>query len=366
MPPPSFPSQIFETQHGKIEVKQYKDGLKTPWSIAFLPDETLLITLKQGQLKHFDPISKRYRNIENIPKVVSKGQGGLLDVAVSNNFDKDQTIFLSYSRSVGLFSAATAVMRAKLQLEPQLKLTDHRIIYEQTKPTSSGFHYGSRIVVKGEDIYITNGDRGDEDRAQDVFDTAGSIIRVKTNGSIPKDNPFASGKKGHATIWSYGHRNPQGLALDELTGEVWSVEHGARGGDEINLPQKGKNYGWPIISYGTHYSGGKIGIGTEAPNMEQPKYYWDPSIAPSGMTIYRGALFPQWQGDIFVGALKDRKIVRLEKTKAGEVKQAEILLEGEYGRIRDVRTGPKGAIWFITDSEQGGLYQIIPAKEKNP
>ena len=233
------------------------------------------------------------------------------------------------------------------------------VILRQTPDRRAGFHYGSRIVPDGKgNLFVTFGDRGDDDQAQDPNGTLGKVIRITTDGSIPAGNPFANGG-GRPEIWSIGHRNPQGAALDEA-GRLWTVSHGARGGDEINRPEAGKNYGWPVISYGTEYSGAKIGIGTERAGMEQPLWYWDPSIAPSGMMIYSGRLWPAWKGDIFVGALKYALLSRLDRD-GDRVTGEERLFPRTYGRIRDVREGPQGGIWFLSES-QGTLYRMMPAR----
>ena len=226
------------------------------------------------------------------------------------------------------------------------------------KKTDSGRHFGSRIVVARDgNLFVTIGDRAERERAQDPQDAAGSVLRISKDGSIPADNPFADGKQGLPEIFSIGHRNAQGATLHPETGELWTLSHGARGGDEINRPEAGKNYGWPVISYGKHYSGAKIGVGSEAPGMEQPVYYWDPSIAPSGLAFYSGELFPEWEGNLFAGALKFRMLVRLE-IKDGRVVHEEELFQGVYGRVRDVRVFDDGALWLLTDSDNGKILRI--------
>ena len=241
------------------------------------------------------------------------------------------------------------------------RLEDVKVLASMNRKTSGGRHFGSRIVPAPDGtLFVTLGDRGEEDRAQDPQDHAGSVLRVAADGSIPSDNPFADGGQALPEIWSTGHRNIQGAAIEPETGVLWTVEHGARGGDEINIPQAGKNYGWPVISYGRHYSGLSIGVGTEAEGYEQPVHYWDPSIAPSGMAFYTGDAVPQWRGDLFVGALKDQLISRLEVAD-GEVVSEERLIAGEYGRIRTLRNGPDGALWFSTDEGEGAIYRISGA-----
>jgi glucose/arabinose dehydrogenase len=225
--------------------------------------------------------------------------------------------------------------------------------------TGAGRHFGSRIAVASDGtLFFTIGDRGDGDRAQDMNDHAGAVLRINPDGSVPSDNPFANGG-GAPELWSKGHRNAQGMDFDSETGVLYSVEHGARGGDEINRPEPGLNYGWPVISYGRHYSGGEIGIGTAAEGYEQPVYYWDPSIAPGGMAVYRGEMFPEWDGDLLVAALKYQMLVRLDlDSETGEVLGEERFLKGAYGRIRDVIVAPDGALLMVTDDDNGAVLRL--------
>ena len=230
------------------------------------------------------------------------------------------------------------------------------------KKNSSGRHFGSRIVPDGKgNLFFTIGDRGKQLRAQDPLDAAGNVMRIRTDGSIPEDNPFIETTATLPQIWSMGHRNPQGATLHPVTGKLWTQSHGARGGDEVNIPEAGKNYGWPIISYGRNYIGTQIGEGTEAPGYEQPIYYWDPSIAPSGMDFYEGDAVPAWKGNLFVGALKFETLVRLE-TDGEKITGEERLFEGEFGRIRDVRSFHDGALWFLTDDSDGAIYRVTQAE----
>ena len=235
-----------------------------------------------------------------------------------------------------------------------------KVIFTQSNKTGSEVHFGSRIVLAPDNsLFITVGDRGDRRRAQDPFDHAGSIIRVYRDGSVPLDNPFADGKKGLPEIWSIGHRNPQGATWNPVTNSLWTIAHGARGGDEVNHPEAGKNYGWPVISFGRNYGGSKIGEGTHKPGMEQPVYFWDPSIAPSGFAFYNGDAFPNWKGNLFVGALKYQLLARLELTN-GKIKKEERIFTGVFGRIRDVRQGPEGFLYLLTDEFPGALIRVKP------
>lgn len=352
----------FKTEHYTIQVDTVVDGLSNPWGLAFLPDGSSLITEKAGSLRHLS-LDGSLISISGVPEVRALGQGGLLDVAVDPDFEQNQTIYLSYSEpSEDRDEAGTAVARAHLTLYPTPQLKDLQVIFSQNKKSNTGRHFGSRIVITPDrKLFITQGDRADRPRAQDPFDHAGSIVRLNPDGSIPKDNPFADGTQAMREIWSIGHRNIQGATWHKGTKSLWTVEHGARGGDEINHPKSGRNYGWPVISYGKHYIGTKIGEGTHKTGMEQPVHYWDPSIAPSGLAYYDGKAFPKWHGNLFVGALKEQMLVRLE-LEGEQVVHEEHLLNDEYGRIRDVRQGPDGFVYLLTDSDNGKLLRIKPAQ----
>ncbi|MDA5095564.1 PQQ-dependent sugar dehydrogenase [Aliiroseovarius sp. KMU-50] len=351
-PTPAKAQETVKTSAGTVIIEPVLRGLNAPWAVGFLPDGGFLVTERDGRLliaKSGDKI----RAVSGVPKVVAKGQGGLLDVVVARDFAQSGEIFLSYSepRTGG---AATALAVARLDAKAA-RLTDLRVIFRMKHASRSNKHFGSRIVeARDGTLFLTIGDRGDRDLAQDPMRHNGKVIRVARDGSIPADNPFAKGG-ALPEIWSLGHRNPQGAALD-LQGRFWTVAHGARGGDEVNRPEAGKNYGWPVISYGRHYTGFKIGVGTKAPGMEQPRYYWDPSIAPSGMMIYSGKLWPKWKGDIFIGALKFDYIARLE---GNPLKEAEQLFRDQFIRIRDVREAPDGTIWFLAVGDDA-LYRIRP------
>lgn len=350
-------AQTFDSSAGPLQVTRMAGPFERPWAVAFLPDGARLVTERDGRLWHLDPGMNR-REVTGVPQVRAEGQGGLLDVVAARDFAGTREIFLSYAEPVGGRSRTAAAV-ARLS-EDNARLENLRVIFRQQPATPQPKHYGSRIVEAPDGtLWITVGERGERPLAQDMQAHHGKVVRVARDGSVPPDNPFV-GRTGLDEIWSLGHRNPQGAALDPESGQLWVVEHGAQGGDEVNQPQPGRNYGWPVISYGRHYSGAKIGEGTQKPGMEQPAHYWDPSIAPSGMAIYSGRLWPEWQGDIFVGALKYQLIARIEKQGSRLVGE-ERLFQGKFGRIRDVREGPDGALWFLTDAGRGWLYRITPA-----
>ncbi|WP_299420934.1 PQQ-dependent sugar dehydrogenase [uncultured Shimia sp.] len=348
-------SSELETSQGKFHISAVVERLKEPWAFAFLPRGEILITEKRGKLLHVTASGMR-STVKGLPPIHVQGQGGLLDVIVANDFERSRTVFLSYViKQKG--GAGTAVMRARLS-EDGKRLSDQRKIFEMAVGSSGGRHFGSRIVQASDGmLYVTIGERGDRPAAQSLERHEGSVVRFSPDGAIPASNPFYATDGTQKEIWSYGHRNPQGLALD-LTGKLWAVEHGAKGGDELNLIQKGANYGWPVISYGTHYSGFKIGEGTAKSGMRQPEYYWDPSIAPSGLMIYSGKLWPKWKGDFFTGSLKFDYISRLSGAAPREVEQ----LKGpSTKRVRDIREGPGGGIWFLSE-DKGTLYRMTPAR----
>ena len=333
-------------------------GLDHPWGLDFLPDGSLIVTERTGALRILQK-DRLSEPVAGVPDVAAKGQGGLLDVALSPNFAASRLIFLSFSEP-GPGGASTALARARLAGgNGKWRLDDLSVIFRASKKTGSGVHFGSRIVFSPDGaLFLTLGERGERDRAQDGFDHAGSVIRIHPDGSVPPDNPFADGAKALPEIWSKGHRNPQGAAWDTLTGGLLTVEHGARGGDEVNSPQPGRNYGWPIITFGRDYTGLTIGEGTQKAGYEQPLHYWDPSIAPSGLAVYSGSMFPEWQGDLLVGALKFELLSRLDRDSAGKILAEERYFEGEFGRIRDVNVGPDGAIYLLTDDDDGAIIRL--------
>jgi glucose/arabinose dehydrogenase len=343
-----------------VQLETVGAGLSYPWSVAFLPDEGFLVTERDGAVKHIDPSGKQ-SEVAGAPEVFAQGQGGLLDVALSPDFSTDRTVFLTYSQG-SPEGAGTSLFRARLAnaFEGGFVLEDGQTIFSGNNRAYGGRHFGSRLAFAPDGtLFMTVGERGDGERAQDTADHAGSVLRLTRDGQPAPDNPFVDQEGVKPEIWSYGHRNPQAAAIHPDTGVLWTVEHGARGGDEINIPEAGKNYGWPVISYGRHYSGGKIGVGTSKDGMEQPIHYWDPSIAPSGMAFVTSDLYPEWKGDILVGALAGRHLARVD-LENGRVVGEEKLLTDLGERIRDVRQGPDGYIYVLTDSDDGRLLRLKP------
>jgi glucose/arabinose dehydrogenase len=349
-------AESYETSHGTVDVTQIAGDIENGWAFAFLPNGEILVTERGGTLWMINDLGRE--RVRGVPTVFAQRQGGLLDIALAHDFETSNRVYLTYAKDRGLGESSTAVAAATFdRFGPGLH--DVTELFVQDPPVRSGRHYGSRIVVaQNGDLWVTFGDRGERPEAQDPANAIGSIIRITPQGAPSADNPIVQPDNAIPETWSYGHRNVQGATMAQ-DGSLWTVEHGARGGDELNHPQPGLNYGWPIISYGTHYSGGRIGSGTARDGMEQPVHYWDPSIAPSGLTSYAGSLFPDWQGDLFVGALAGQMIVRLDM-EDGRVMAEEELFAGDYGRVRDVRTGPDGAIWFLTDASDGALYRVTP------
>ena len=344
------------TATGPVSVEAVAKGLDTPWGLAFLPGGAFLVTERDGALYHFDS-ARRKTKVSGVPKVYAWGQGGLMDVAAARDFRKTREIFLTFSKPHPR-GGGTALAVAALSSDNR-KLENLRVIFEMASPSRGGRHFGSRVVEAPDGtLFLTLGERGNPDTAQDLSLHNGKIIRIRRDGSTPPDNPLVGRAGARPEIWSWGHRNPQGAALD-AAGALWAVEHGARGGDEINRVRKGRNYGWPVIAYGRHYWGGKIGVGFAKEGMEQPDFYWDPSIAPSGMVIYSGRLWPEWRGHFFVGSLKFDHISRLDP--AGGFREVERLAFPETGRVRDVREAPDGTLWFLSE-ERGAVYRIRPAR----
>lgn len=351
-------AQEFSTQSGTVVVETLATGLRHPWAVEAMPDGGLIVTERPGRVRILRD-GELSAPIDGVPDVAARGQGGLLDVALDPQFATNRVLYLTYSASDG-DGYGTVLVRAALS-EDQRRLTDVKELFRMSKFTGRGQHFGSRIAVdKDGSLFFGIGDRGQGDRAQDPHDHAGAILHINPDGSIPASNPYRGGTEGLAEIWSKGHRNPQGITFDR-DGKLLTVEHGARGGDEVNNPQPGKNYGWPVITYGKDYSGAEIGEGTAKEGLEQPLYYWDPSIAPGALAVYRGSMFPEWDGDLLVAALKYQLLARLERDENGSITSEERLFEGEFGRIRDVVVAPDGALLMVTDENNGAVLRVSKA-----
>lgn len=332
-------------------------GLRHPWALAFLPDGSILVTERHGALIRITP-SGDARPVAGLPEIASRNQGGLLDLALHPDFATNRLVYLSASESVE-GGTVTALFRARLGED---RLDDVERLFRANRPARPGRHYGSRIAfADAETLFLSIGDRGEPARAQDLGDHAGSILRLTADGAPAPGNPFAGQEGALAEIWSWGHRNPQGLIVDAETGIVWSTEHGPRGGDELNRIEPGLNYGWPEISHGVDYmTRRQIGRGREAEGMESPLHHWTPAKAPSGLVLYRGEAFPEWRGQLFSGALVGRHLRRIV-IEDGRVTAEERLLADHIGRIRDVREAPDGTLYLLTDEAEGALYRLEPA-----
>lgn len=357
LPAMAAETRQFPSQAGPLAVSVVAEDLEHPWGLAFLPDGRMLVTERAGQLRIVGKGGEVSKPLAGVPEVYANGQGGLLDVALDPAFAENRLVYLSYAEPGGA-GGGTAVARGRLG---EAGLEQVEVIFRQAPKLDSGHHFGSRLVFLPDGtLIVTLGDRNRREHIADMNSHVGKLVRINPDGSVPADNPFA-GKDGYAPeIYSLGHRNVQGAALNPATGALWTVEHGARGGDEVNIPQAGKNYGWPVISYGHEYSGGKIGEGTEKPGLEQPVYYWDPSIAPSGLAFYDGALVPAWRGNLFAGSLKFGMLVRLT-LEGDRITAEERLLEDLGARIRDVVEGPDGALYLLTDESDGQILRLAPA-----
>lgn len=365
---PAFPGQTrapYATAGVAFDVATFATGLDHPWGADFLPDGRLLVTERPGRLRIVGLDGKLSDPIPGLPAVDARGQGGLLDVVLSPDFAKSGLIFWTFAEK-GDGGNHTAVARGRLVLTGQPRLEAVKVIWRQYPSLNSTMHFGGRLAFDRDGmLFVTTGERSiPEGRrlAQVNAVTLGKVIRIQPDGLPAPDMPYTRLNSAQSEIWSSGHRNIQAAAINPATGRLWTIEHGTRGGDEINVPRAAGNYGWPIIAYGIEYSGQKIGKGiTQADGLEQPIYYWDPVIAPSGMIFYSGKAFPAWKGSLFVGSLKDQKLVRL--TLDGEkVVGEEWLLADQNERIRDVAEGPDGAIYVLTDNSQGRILRLTPKR----
>jgi glucose/arabinose dehydrogenase len=351
----AMPSPQPQPTAGVVTAVTVARGLENPWGLAFLPDGRMLVTERPGRLRIVTAAGQVGEPVSGVPAVQARGQGGLLDVEIDPDFARNQLVYITYAEP-GEGGASTAAARGRLVGNA---LTDVRVIYSQRPKVEGAGHFGSRLVFSRDGfLYITQGDRmAYRERAQDLRQGMGKIIRIRPDGTIPPDNPFFGRDDAQPEIWSYGHRNVQGATLDPETNRLWTIEHGARGGDELNRPEAGKNYGWPVITYGRDYSGLPIGEGSAKAGMEQPLYYWDPVIAPSGLALYTGDRYPGWRGNFFIGGLASSVLVRLEMANGRVVRETRYLAELRE-RIRDVVQGPDGYLYLLTDSNDGRILRV--------
>lgn len=361
---PRATADTINAQNHALNVEILATGLNHPWSMVFLPKGDMLVSERNGAIKRVSA-NGDISQVSGLPEgLVYKGQGGLLGLALAPDFSKSKVVYLAFSEKGQFSKAGTSVIRATLDGDALNGITT---IFQTAPRFAGGRHFGGRLLTTEEHLYIALGDRGNRDKAQQLDSHIGSIIRLNLDGSTPVDNPFyaqntASNNGIKEEIFSYGHRNIQGMVLDNQTNTLWIHEHGPQGGDEVNLIHAGANYGWPIITYGVNYgTGSKIGKGTHAEGMEQPLHYWVPSIAPSGLALIKGNAFPEWRGDLLLGSLKFGLLVRLEIDN-GIIVGEERMLDGKYGRIRDVVEGPAGNIYLLTDASNGQILRLSPSQ----
>jgi glucose/arabinose dehydrogenase len=351
-------AQTVRSEEHAFRVVKVVEGLDYPWSLAFLPDGRMLVTERPGRLRIVSKDGKlEPKAVQGLPPVAEYGQGGLHDVVLHPRFAENQLVYIAYAARWG-DGVGTELARGRFTGE---RLENVQVLFRQSPKGRNEIHFGGRIVFdRAGFLYLTLGERGEKERAQRPDNHNGSVIRLHDDGRVPQDNPFVGKRGWKPEKFDLGHRNQQGAAINPKTGVLWTHEHGPQGGDEINVIRPGRNYGWPVITYGANYgTGTKIGEGTAKAGMEQPIYYWVPSIAPSGMAFYTGDKFPRWQGDLFVGALKDQMLVRL-RLDGEKVVHEERMLKGVLGRIRDVRTGPDGFVYLLTDDKPGVLARLEP------
>ena len=355
-------AQEVQTERHTLSLETISEGLNHPWGIAFLPSGDMLVTERSGTLNIITQEGQK-TPIQGTPEVVAKSQGGLLDVNIDPDYADNGWVYISYSEKdpKGGNGNSTAVMRGKIDGD---KWTQGEVIFRQAPKYESNAHFGSRLVFSPEGhLFITLGERYSRMQdAQTLDNHHGKIVRIWPDGSIPKDNPFVGNDGALDEIWSYGHRNVQGAAIHPDTGELWTIEHGPQGGDEVNIPKAGKNYGWPTITYGEDYGGGEIGIGTHKEGMEQPFYYWLPSIATAGSIFYTGDKFPKWKGDLLVTALRGQTIARLDLEEGRVLHEERMLEDATSFRIRDIEQGPEGFLYILTDADSGQLIKLSPVK----
>lgn len=356
--------ETFETESGAIQVTTVVEGLAEPWGMELLPDGSWLVTEKAGTLRMISPEGDLSEPISGTPEVDARDQGGLLDIVIDPNFEENRMVYMSFSEPGEDGTNSTAVYKARLS-EDGTTLEEGEVIFSQQPKEASTMHYGSRLVFDGNGhLFVTLGERSAEQfrgQAQDLDSHLGKIVRINPDGSVPEDNPFVGQEGALPEIWSYGNRNVQAAAMNPEAGDLWEIEHGPMGGDELNIIQPGNNYGWPLVSYGVNYDGTPVNEGEASmEGMTEPILTWTPVIAPSGMIFYDGEAFPDWQGDILVGGLASTALVRVD-VEGESASEAERYLEDLGMRIQDVAQGPEGGVYVITDDPNGHLLKITPA-----
>ena len=383
--PSMVAAQTFKSSVGDLKVETVARDLVYPWALAFLPDGRMLVTERPGRMRIVTRDGKLSAPLAGVPTAFAVSQAGMLDVALDRAYAQNRTIYFCFNADA---DGSVAVARARLDTGEALRLNDVAIIFRQKGPPTNGKSVACRIAQAGDgNLFVALGDHysdelapkpaqvlfqylrrlmgakmTDHESAQTLNNDIGKIIRIRPNGSVPPDNPFVNRQGALPEIWAYGVRNPEGLAFNPTDGKLWEQEHGPKGGDEINIVEKGKNYGWPVVSYGVNYDGTPVGSGNSSmPGMQEPVWQWTPSIAPSGMAFYTGDLFPGWKGSLFNGALKYQLLARLE-LKGDTVVKEERILQGLNERIRDVRQGPDGALYLLTDNDAGRILRQVPAK----
>ena len=355
------PTQVVSSKQGEVRVATIASGLEHPWSVALLPDDAFLVTERPGRLRRISADGTLSKPLSGVPEVFAEGQGGLLDVTLAPDFATSKRVYLSYAEPGEGGTAGTAVATATLGSNA---LENVKVIYRQQPKLEGPNHFGSRIVFDGAGhVFISQGDRNDRPTAQKLDMLQGKLVRLNLDGSVPKDNPFVGRKDARPEIWSYGHRNMQGMAIDPRTGKVWVNEHGPRGGDEINIPQAGKNYGWPLVTHGINYSGLPIpeAVGTSREGLEPPHHVWAKSPALSGMAFLVDQPASNWNNSLFLGALSDGSLIRLS-LDGDRITGEERLLKELGARIRDVRVGGDGSVYVLTDEADGKLLRLTPPK----
>lgn len=352
---PAKAQQVVSSQHGPVSVDTIADGLVHPWGMAFLPDGRMLVTERPGRLRIVTPDGAMSEPLAGVPEVFASGQGGLLDVVLDPSFSQNRLIYFSFAEA-GEGGASTAVARASFSGE---RLNNAEVILRTVPKVEGSNHFGSRLAFAPDgSLFVTTGERFKFSPAQDRSNHLGTVLRINPDGSIPPDNPYTRSRRMMPEIWSYGHRNIEAAAIHPATGALWIGEMGPRGGDELNIPEAGRNYGWPLVSWGEHYEGEDIPDPPTRPDLAQPIYYWTPVISPSGMIFYDGGAFPAWRGSVLIGSLTQRALVRLT-VDGSEVTGEERLDIGQ--RIRNVRQGPDGAVYLLTDHDDGAILRLTPA-----